>query len=60
MWVGFSFSLAVLWIMVSNGVEGSPSVVCLLRLWGELTLELLVLLLLLLLCLLSIPKIARG
>lgn len=50
--------------MVSNGVEGSPSVVGLLRLWGELALGLLLLLvlllvLLLLLCLLPIAKITR-
>lgn len=58
MWVGLSFSFAVFEIVVSSGVEGSPSVVRLLRLWGELTLKLL--LLLLLLCLLSVPKITRG
>jgi hypothetical protein len=60
MWVGLSVSLAVLQIVVSDGLERWPSVVGLLRLWGELALELLVLLLLLLLRLLSVPKITRG
>jgi hypothetical protein len=44
MQVGLPLSLTVLQIVVSNGVEGGPSVVRLLRLWGELTLELLLLL----------------
>ena len=55
--VGLAFSLAVLEIVVSSGVERRPPVVCLLRLWGDLTLKLL---LLLLLCLLSVAEITRG
>ena len=41
--VGLSFPFAVLQIVVPNRVEGGPSVVRLLRLWGELTLLLLLL-----------------
>lgn len=54
--VRLSFSLAVVQIVVSDRVKGSPPVMRLLRLRGELTLKLL---LLLLLCLLSVAEITR-